>query len=252
MIVGTRVAGKPFHVDPEKSGAVPGAHAFERLHPGVVNLLDVAAVDFLPVVRLENIERARIDLPRRTADAVFVVLDDKQHGKLPLLRETDGFEKIALARRRIANGGHDDIHLVVELNAPRDAAGGQKLRSCGRWHAPNLPGRITIMRRHLAPVALSFALRKIIERQLAGRDAPAQDNAAVAVVRDNVIAFLHRHAERRQPFMSHSGNVEMSFALAIQILLAQIAMPAFEQDREQAQFIFFAQNGHVGRRVGDG
>ncbi len=36
----------------------------------------------------------------------------------------------------------------------------------------------------------------------------------------------------------------MPFALAIQILLAQIAMPAFQQDGEETQFIFFAQNGH--------
>ena len=50
--------------------------------------------------------------------------------------------------------------------------------------------------------------------------------------------------ERGQTFVSHPGNVEMPFALAIQILFAQIAVAAFEQEGEEAQFIFFAQCGH--------
>ena len=45
--------------------------------------------------------------------------------------------------------------------------------------------------------------------------------------------------------MPHSGNVKVAFALAIQILLAQIGMPALEHDREKAQFIFFAQLRHT-------
>jgi hypothetical protein len=36
----------------------------------------------------------------------------------------------------------------------------------------------------------------------------------------------------------------MPFALPIQILLAQIAMPALEQNRKQAQLIVFAKGGH--------
>ena len=35
----------------------------------------------------------------------------------------------------------------------------------------------------------------------------------------------------------------MPLALAIEILFAQIAVPAFEQNREEAKFVFFAQ-GH--------
>ena len=38
----------------------------------------------------------------------------------------------------------------------------------------------------------------------------------------------------------------MSFALAIQILLAQIAVPAFEQNGEEAKFVFFAQSHRGG------
>ena len=93
-------------------------------------------------------------------------------------------------------------------------------------------------------MTLPFALREIIERQLARLDAPTEDDAPIAIIRDNVIAFDHGDAQSGQPLVAHSGNMEVSFALAIQILFAQIAMPAFEQDGEEAQFIFFAQNGH--------
>jgi hypothetical protein len=44
--------------------------------------------------------------------------------------------------------------------------------------------------------------------------------------------------------VSHSRNVEMTFALAIQILLAQIGMAALENRGEKSQLIFFAQGGH--------
>jgi hypothetical protein len=36
----------------------------------------------------------------------------------------------------------------------------------------------------------------------------------------------------------------MSLALTIQILLAQIAMPALQEKGEEPQLIFFAQDGH--------
>jgi hypothetical protein len=39
--------------------------------------------------------------------------------------------------------------------------------------------------------------------------------------------------------------MKMTFPLAIEILLAQIAMPALQESGEKAQLIFFAQNGHV-------
>ena len=100
------------------------------------------------------------------------------------------------------------------------------------------------MRRHLAPVTLAFALREIIERQFARLDSAAQHQRTVAVIRHDVIAVDHRDAERSEPFMTHPGNVEMTFALAIQVLLAQIAVPALEQDRKQTQFIFLAERGH--------
>ena len=246
MIVGTGVTGEPFHVDPEKGGTTACPHRLERLRTGVVDLLHVASVDLLPVVRLEHVERAGIDLPRRTADAVFVILNHEKHRQLSFLCETDGFEKIALPRRRIADRGHDDVRFAIELDAPGDAAGGQELRPGRRRNAPDFSRRVTIMRRHLPPVALSFPLREIIQRQFARRDSAAEHQPAVAVVRANVIAFHHRQAERRQTFVAHAGNMKMTFALTIQILLAQIAMPAFQEKGEKAQLIFFAQRGHLG------
>jgi hypothetical protein len=46
-------------------------------------------------------------------------------------------------------------------------------------------------------------------------------------------------------FMAHSRRVKMAFALPIQILLAQIGMPALEHDREKAQLICFVQLRHT-------
>src|SRR5687767_9998809 len=48
--------------------------------------------------------------------------------------------------------------------------------------------------------------------------------------------------------MAHARNVKVPFALPIQVLLAQIPMPAFQEDCEKAQPNFFAQFGHVRRR----
>ena len=97
------------------------------------------------------------------------------------------------------------------------------------------------MRRHLPAVALPFALREIIERQLARGHAAAEDERAVAIIPHDVIARLGLERNRRERFVPHAGNVEMPFALAIQILFAQIAMPAFEQNGEETKFVFFAQ-----------
>src|SRR2546423_694651 len=103
---------------------------------------------------------------------------------------------------------------------------------------------------HLAAVTLAFPLREIIQGQLARSDAAAEDEGAIPIIRHDIIAIDQGDAERRETFVAHSGNVEMSFALAIEILLAQIAVPALEQDREQTQFLFFAERGHVGSRDG--
>jgi len=45
--------------------------------------------------------------------------------------------------------------------------------------------------------------------------------------------------------------MEMTFALPIQILFAQIAMATLEQNRQQPQFLFFRQGQHKGERINE-
>ena len=80
-----------------------------------------------PVVLLENIQRERVRFPRRHTDAVGVVLDEKEHGKLLFFRETDCLKKISLARRSVTYCRDNDIFLSIQLNAPGDAARRKKL-----------------------------------------------------------------------------------------------------------------------------
>jgi hypothetical protein len=48
-----------------------------------------------------------------------------------------------------------------------------------------------------------------------------------------------------RPSWTHAADVEVSLALAIQVLLAEIAVPALKEDGEEAQLIFFAESGHI-------
>ena len=247
LVVAARVAGKAFHLHPQKAGPFSGAQSLDRFARHVVNGLDIRPVDFDPVVRLKHAQRERIDLPRRTADAVTVVLHHEHHRQLPLLRKANRLEKIPLARRRIADGRDDEVWFAIEFDAPGDAAGGEKLRAGRGRHAPDVAIGVTVMRWHLAPAALALALRHVIERQLARRDAATEHQRAIAIVGDDVIARLHLERDRRQRLVAHAGNVEMPFALPVQVLLAQISVPALEDRGQQSEFIFLAQRGHLGR-----
>ena len=115
------MTGKALHRDPEKERPATCANFLERLCGCVINLLHVLSLDSAPVVRLENVERERIVLPRRHADAVPVVFHKEEHGKFLLRGETERFKKIALACRSIANRGDHEILFAVELNAPGHA-----------------------------------------------------------------------------------------------------------------------------------
>jgi hypothetical protein len=44
--------------------------------------------------------------------------------------------------------------------------------------------------------------------------------------------------------VAHPGNVKVTFALTIQILLSQIRVPALQNGCEKAELIFFAERGH--------
>ncbi len=186
------MAGKPFHLYPQERGPFSGAQPFDLFARDVIHSLDVCPIDFDPVVRLKNAKRERIDLPRRTADAVCVVLHHEHHRQLLLFRKADRLEEITLARRRIADRRHDEIWFSIELDAPGNAAGRQELGAGGCRHAPDVAIGVTIMRRHLAPATLAFALGHIIQRELARSDAATEHQRPIPVVRTNVIVRLHQ------------------------------------------------------------
>src|SRR6202011_1588227 len=93
LIVGASVAGEPFHSYPPKMRSAAGPHFFNRCRGCIVNSLHVFSGELLPFVWLKNAERERIDFPRRTADAVSIVLDHKQSWQLSFFRETNRLEK---------------------------------------------------------------------------------------------------------------------------------------------------------------
>ena len=77
------------------------------------------------------------------------------------------------------------------------------------------------------------------------RHAAAKHQPAIAIIRNDVIIRLHLNGNGGKRFVTHSGDMKVAFALAIQILLAQIGMPALKHDREKAQLIFLAQLRHT-------
>ena len=95
-------------------------------------------------------------------------------------------------------------------------------------------------------MALPFALGEIIERQLARSHAPAEDESAVAIITADVITRLGRKRNRPERLVPHARNVEMALALTIQILLAQIGVPALQHNCQQSELVFFAKSGHRG------
>ena len=214
----------------------------DRFLSGLVDRRHIGPVDLLPVVRLKDIDRERIDLARRAADPVGVVLDDEKHRQLLLFRKADRFEKIALARGGVADRRDNEIRLGVEFDSPGDAAGGEELRAGWGGDTPDIALRVAVVGRHLPAVALPFALREIIERQLARGHAATEDEGAVAIIAADVIARLGGKRNRGQRLVPHARNVEMALALAIEILFPQIAVPAFEQNGEETKFFFFAQS----------
>lgn len=95
-------------------------------------------------------------------------------------------------------------------------------------------------------MTLTSALRKIVEREFARLDAATEHERAIPIITADVIPIAQLNPKRGERLVPHPGNVKVTFALAIKILLAQIAVPALEDDREQTQFILFAERGHVG------
>src|SRR4029077_8322576 len=103
LIVGAGVTGEAFHHHPEKKRSFSGANVSEGFRGFLIDLLNVCAIQFPPIIRLHHIKGAGIYFASGAADAVTVVFDDEQERQLFFLRETNGFEKIALPRCSIAN-----------------------------------------------------------------------------------------------------------------------------------------------------
>jgi hypothetical protein len=101
------------------------------------------------------------------------------------------------------------------------------------------------MRRHHATAAAGIALGEIFERQLLRRHAAAKNQTAIAIIRHNVIVALHLHRNRGERFVSHPGHMKVPLALTIQVLLAQIGVPALQNRFEETNLIFFAERGHT-------
>ena len=116
----------------------------------------------------------------------------------------------------------------------------------GQSHGRQMPSHYSYASRGIWSVTLAFPLREIIQGQLARGDSAAKNERAVAIIGNDIIAVDHRHTERRETFVAHAGNMKMALSLPIQILFAQITVPALEDDREQTQFIFFGERGHSG------
>src|ERR1051326_4468738 len=102
----------------------------------------------------------------------------------------------------------------------------------------------TVMRRHLAAVTFAFSLGEIVDRKLPRADAATEHERTIAIVGDNVIVLLHLNRDGRECFVPHAGDMEVTLALTIQILLAQIPVPALEQDRQKPQFVLPGQFRH--------
>ncbi len=239
------MTGQPLHGHPEKGRTFPGPDFFNRFEGDVVNFLDIVSLDLLPFTRLKHLQRERIDFSRRAADAVTVVLDDEKDGQFFFLCETNSFEEITLPRGGVTDGRDHEIFLFVEFDTPRDAACRKELRAGGRGDAPNVQVGVAIVRWHLPAAASSIALGKIFQSKLARRHASSKNKAAVAIIRHDVIVLLHRDGNGSERFVPHARNVEVAFALAIQILLAQIRMPALQHRGEKPQLFFFAQRWHT-------
>jgi len=81
----------------------------DRFLSGLVDRPNVRPIDPLPIVRLKDIDREWVDFARRAADPVGIVLDDEKHWQLLLFRKANRLEKIALARRGVADRRNDEV-----------------------------------------------------------------------------------------------------------------------------------------------
>ena len=89
------------------------------------------------------------------------------------------------------------------------------------------------MRRHLSAARRGLALGHVVERELERGDAAPQDEAAVAVIGAGVVVGLHLHADGGHRLVPLAGHVKVPLALAVEVLLAQVAVAAFEEGEKE-------------------
>jgi hypothetical protein len=87
---------------------------------------------------------------------------------------------------------------------------------------------VAIVRWHLPTAAAGVAFSEILETKLARGHSASENKTAIAIIRNNVIIRFHEKRNRRERLVAHTGDVEVSFPLTIQILLAQICVPALQ------------------------
>ena len=89
------------------------------------------------------------------------------------------------------------------------------------------------MGRHLPAVRRRIALRHVVEGELLGGHAAAEDEAAVAVVGREIIVGLKLARDCGESLVAAARHVEVPLALAVEVLLAQVAMAALEDGEQQ-------------------
>ena len=104
---------------------------------------------------------------------------------------------------------------------------------------------IAVVRGHHTSAAAGVALGEIFQRELFRRHPAAEHQSAISIIGNDVIARLHLRGDGRERFVPHSRNMKMAFALPDEILLAQIRVPALQNEREETQLIFFGKLRHT-------
>src|SRR5258708_7100335 len=127
--IGHGVAAIAVGLHLQNVGALSRARVVERLvgrllHRDDVHAVDLVAGDVEGRAAAYHIVRAR-PAPTRPAHAVFVVLDDVDHGELPQRRHVEALIDLALVHRAVAEIGDADL-VVVAIFVLESQAGAER------------------------------------------------------------------------------------------------------------------------------
>src|ERR1051325_6499324 len=104
---------------------------------------------------------------------------------------------------------------------------------------------MTVMRRHLPAAASGVAFGEVFPPELTRGHAAPEREAAIAIVGHQIIVRLGLNRNGSERFVAHARHMKMAFALAIEVLLAQIGVPALEHQTKKAQLVFLGERGHT-------